>query len=400
MSTNHAPRRYRDVLAVGEFRALLAAQAVSIGGSVVGTLALSALVFARTASPLLAALAFALGFAPALVSGLLFGGIVDRVPARRVAVGCDLLGAGAFLVLAIPGLPVAVLLAVLALTGLAVPLHSGAIATLLPEVLDDGDGFVLGRSLLRLAAQTMQILGFAVGGVVLLLATPRSALLLDAASFLAAALLVRLVVRARPEPTAADRDRWRPGDVRTTLADPTLRRLLAFGTLVPSLAVAPEAVAVPYVAALGAPSGAAGLLLSALPLGTVLGELLAARAAALRAHPGFVRGTAALVFLPQLALLLRPPVAIAALALVVSGMGFAHSLGFDRLLLTAAPPTLRGRTLTAASALLMGGQGLGFALAGAVAEVLGPHRAVGLLALIGLAGVALLAPTSSRTANE
>lgn len=49
---------------------------------------------------------------------------------------------------------------------------------------------------------------------------------------------------------------------------------------------------------------------------------------------------------------------------------------------------------------LIGGQGLGFALAGAVAEVLGPHRAGGLLALIGLAGVALLAPTSSRTANE
>ncbi len=188
-------------------------------------------------------------------------------------------------------------------------------------------------------------------------------------------------------------ERWKPGDITAVLGNPTLRRLLAFATLVPALAVAPDPLAVPYVAALGAPSGAAGLLLCALPAGTVLGEMLGARAGWLRTRPRFIRATASLVFGAQLLLLARPTVPLAGLALLLSGMGFAYVPGQDQLLLAAAPPAVRGRTLTASSALLMGGQGLGFALAGAVAEVLAPHLAVGLLAIVGLAGVAVLAPS-------
>ena len=50
---------YRDALASGELRALLAGQLVSVGGLSIASVALTILVYRRTASPLLASLTFA-----------------------------------------------------------------------------------------------------------------------------------------------------------------------------------------------------------------------------------------------------------------------------------------------------------------------------------------------------
>ena len=60
------------------------------------------LVFERTGSPLLASLTFALGFLPYLVSGALLSAVVDRMPLRRLLVGCDLVCAGLVGVMAAP----------------------------------------------------------------------------------------------------------------------------------------------------------------------------------------------------------------------------------------------------------------------------------------------------------
>ena len=82
--------RYGDALASAEFRALFAAFAISLTGSVVSAVALTVLVYQRTSSPLLASLTFALGFLPYLVSGALLSAVVDRIPLRRLLVACDL----------------------------------------------------------------------------------------------------------------------------------------------------------------------------------------------------------------------------------------------------------------------------------------------------------------------
>ena len=86
--------------------------------------------------------------------------------------------------------------------------------------------------------------------------------MLDCASFLGSALVVRVATRARP-PLRGEAD----GAVRSNvladslagmsavLADRRIRRVLLLGWLVPTCAVAPEALAAPYVADLGLSGG-------------------------------------------------------------------------------------------------------------------------------------------------
>src|SRR5215471_11598858 len=62
---------YRQVLGAGEFRAIFAANIVSMLGTVVAAVALTVLVYQRTGSPALAALVMALAFLPYLPGGLL-----------------------------------------------------------------------------------------------------------------------------------------------------------------------------------------------------------------------------------------------------------------------------------------------------------------------------------------
>ncbi|MEU0067655.1 MFS transporter, partial [Streptomyces albidoflavus] len=158
------PASYRTVLAVPEFRALLLAQTLATCGTVVVQTTLSVLVYARTGSALLASLAFALGFTPYLFGATLLSAVADRCPARDVLVVCQALSCAVAAAMALPGLPVPVLLALVLVLGVAAPVFQGARAAALPDLLPDG-GYPLGRSLLRLVAQSTQVAGFAVGGL-------------------------------------------------------------------------------------------------------------------------------------------------------------------------------------------------------------------------------------------
>src|SRR5258708_30848516 len=104
---------YRDVLAVSEFRVIFVANVVSVLGTVVAAVALTVLVYERTRSPALAALVMALSFLPYLVGGVLLGAAADRLPARRVLVGCDVASAVLVGCMLVPGMPVPGLLALL-----------------------------------------------------------------------------------------------------------------------------------------------------------------------------------------------------------------------------------------------------------------------------------------------
>ena len=62
-------------------------------GDIVAAVALTVLVYQRTASPFLAGVTFTLAFVPYLFSGALLSALVDRVPPRRLMVACDLVSA-------------------------------------------------------------------------------------------------------------------------------------------------------------------------------------------------------------------------------------------------------------------------------------------------------------------
>lgn len=137
---------YRIVLASGEFRAVLGAHVLAMLAVVVTDIALAVLVFQRTGSPLLAAVTFAVGFVPMGIGAIFLGGVGAGRPSRDVLVVCELIAALLVAVMAMPGVPIPLLLALLAVKGIVDPVFSGTRAATLTEVLGD-EGFPLGRSL-------------------------------------------------------------------------------------------------------------------------------------------------------------------------------------------------------------------------------------------------------------
>ena len=385
--------RYRDALAVSEFRAVFLGYLVSMIGDVVAIVALTVLVFQRTGSPLLSALVFTCAFVPFLVGGTLLSGLADRLPPRRLLVTADLVSACLVAIMALPGLPVGALLPLLVAVNLFPAVSAGVRAALLPVILPGGL-YIPGRSLLRLVAQGVQIVGNGVAGLALLLVSARWALALDAVTFVLSAALIRGGLRPRSLPGEAPAQRSLGRDslrgVREVLGDPRIRRVLLLGWLVSTFGVAPEALGVAYVHDSGAAASAVGWWLAMLPTGVVVGELAAVRMLPARWRSRTVRPLAAGCFLPLFVLALHPPLAVALPVLVVSGLGSAYTVGLDLLGLEVTPERLRARMFTVSSAGLMTLQGLGFAAAGALGEIVSPATAIVIAAGCGLATVALL----------
>ncbi|MEV4531280.1 MFS transporter [Streptosporangium sp. NPDC049304] len=198
---------YRELFAVGQFRTLFAAQAASVMGKIMESLALSTLVYARTGSPFLAAIAYLAGFLPQAVGALTLGGLADGLPPRALLVSWDLARAAAVAMLAIGVLPVWGMLALVMTCGLFDAVAGGARQGLLADLLP-GNGYVLGRSALNIAVGAMQITGFALAGTLLAVAGPYAALWSGAVLGVLVALTQWLGLRARP-PRVSGRVVWR-----------------------------------------------------------------------------------------------------------------------------------------------------------------------------------------------
>jgi hypothetical protein len=389
-----APLRltYRSALAAREFRALLAGQLVSVAGLSVASVALTILVYRQTGSPFLASLTFALSFLPYLLGGGLLSAVVDRFRPRGLVAGCD--GASALLVgaIAVPGLPLPTLFALLLGSGTLASISGGARAALVRAAVS-ADAYVPARSLLRIASQLAQIGGNAGGGALLVFLSPSGALLVDAATLVFSAVTVRLAVTDHPntgeqgeQPLLKDSIRG----AREVFRIGELRKLLLIGWIAPMCTVAPEAVAAPYVTGHHGSSAVVGWWLVALPIGLIAGDLAGVRLLTARQQKRLVGPSAAVGFVPYVAFVLDPSIALGMALLVLSGACGVYVLGLDARIRDAAPPDLFARTMTVSWSGQMAVQGLGFALAGAVAQALGAAAAVaiaggfGLLSTVGL----------------
>ncbi|MHB1596848.1 MAG: MFS transporter [Streptosporangiaceae bacterium] len=389
---------YREVLGVPEFRAIFVADVVSMLGNVVAAVALTVLVYQQTRSPALAASVMALSFLPYAIGGLLFGAAADRMRPRRVLVAGDLASGMLIGCMLIPGLPLAGLLLLLLGTGLIAPVYQSARSALLPEILPPGPRYILGRSMMRMVAQSAQIVGYGLGGLLLAVLSARAALAADAASFAASALLLRLGVRSRA-PRAAGRGSMARDSLtglRDVLRHRATRRVLLFTWLVPACAVAPEALAAPYAVHIGQPARAAAFLLIGLPAGVVLADIVTARLLPARWQRR-IMVPAALFSFACLAGLAASPALIPAMALLAAaGLGTAWGAGIDGLLLDAAPAGLRSRALAAMTAGLLFIQGFGFALWGIAGQFAPVTVVIPAAAVLGAVVVLLVRPGRGR----
>jgi MFS family permease len=380
---------YRQVLSNGEFRALYGARVLSDWGDAIARVAISALVLHRSGSAMFAAAVFAVSFLPQVFGQALLAPYADRVSRRTLLVVCDLLRAAfvAVLVLAValdvPLLVLLVLLFVVELVG--APFFAAGYA-LLTELFDDRSVFLRASSLTSLTSQLNQVLGVALGGLVVGFLGAERALWIDAATFIVSAVILSTSVR----PRAAAAALGLPGladlahDVRDGLAhlrqDQSLRALLILAWVMTLVLVAPEAVALPYAASHGADAKVGGVLLAAVPFGAVIGVAVVGRwppvAQVRRMLP-----VASAAPLPLLFLVVDPSWPVAALLFVLSGLcqGFMVPLMATYALL--APDAMRGRLNGLAGSGFALVTALAFLVVGALADLTSESFAVVLAAL-------------------
>jgi MFS family permease len=383
--------RYGDAFAVPEFRVMFAAHVISFLGLIVAEFATTVLVYQRTGSPLLTALVFTLAFAPHLFAGAFLSALVDRVPARRLLVACDLIIAALAAIMAIPGLPVAALLALVFAIGMTGPVLSGTRAATLPEILP-GPAYVPGRSLIRLVAQGGQVAGLGLGGLLLAGVKPQVALLIESAAALVSAALLRWGTTQRKVTGSGGGSLVADsiGGLREVMAVGPLRRILLFGWIVSALSVAPEALANPYAHEQGFGTAKLGLMMAALPLGCLLGEFVAMKSLTPGRQIKLITPLAVCALAPLTLFALEPGFLAVMAIFLVSGSGVAYHLGQDHLVLKIAPEHLLSRALALQSAGLMFWQGVGFALAGAAGQFAAVSAVVAVAAVAGLVAIVLL----------
>lgn len=390
---------YARLFTVPEFRAVFVAHALSLLGVVVSEIALSVLVYDLTRSPLMSALTFGLGFLPYVVGGTLLSGVADRLPARRVLVGCDLVCAACVALMVVPGTGIGALLALRCAVAVVSPVFAGTRMATLSDILGEGDLFVLGRSLLRIVSQGALLAGYGCGGLLLMVVPPRHALLITVGTFLASGLILRFGTRHRPARARAGAALVADSlkGARQTLADRRIRVLLLLFWVPAMFSVVPEALAAPYADELGAGSVGLGLLMCALPVGTIAGELFAGSRLRPATRTRIALPLVFLTLLPYLGYALHPGLVWSLSLLVLGGTGSAYSLGLDQWFVEAVPERLRGRAMTLLTAGLMTIQGVGMALAGVAAEFLGVTATVAWAGALGIVCCLLLAVEARRT---
>jgi MFS family permease len=364
-------RTYRQLFGVPEFGALFGTLSGQVAAGTVAGIGLGTLVYAATDSPLLSALSmFGASFAQ-LVGAATLLSWADRVPPRAALTVLAVFAAVTTAALAVPGLPIAAVFAVVFAQGLAASVGGGVRFGLLAEILP-ADGYILGRSLLNMSTGAMQILGFAAGGALVAAVSPRGALLAGAALQAASALVARFGLTARPA-RATDRPSvrltlhgnrkvWQPG--------------IYIAMWVPNgLIVGCEALFVPY-----SPAAASVLFITA-ALGMLAGDAIAGRFVPPRLRFRLSGPLRWLLAAPYLLFFFDLSLPVAAAVAGVASVGYGATLLLQDRLLATTPEALHGQALGLFGSGLLAMQAVGATLGGLIAQHVPPGDAMGILAV-------------------
>lgn len=402
MATTRERAGFKDVFAIGEFRALWLAYLISVIGDQLALVAVTVLVYDRTRSPLLAALAYSAGFLPWAVGGIALSRLADKYRRRSVMVACDSARVALVAIMAIPGLPLVVMVLLLACVTLLDSPFRAARSAMLPDILT-GDRYVMGTATMQITNRIGRTTGFAVGGAVVAFVGAHNALLIDAGTFALSALVVRLGVRSRPV-HPSERTHEHVPVVKRIFKDPRLRTVMLLGWMVPFYAV-PEGVAAPYAHLLHGGAATTGLVLASGPAGAIVGTLTFSR---LVEPERRLRWMAPMAVCTPAVLCLcfaAPPLAASLIIFAASTAFSAYQLAANAAFVRAVPASWRGQAYGLANGGINVGQSLWFAAAGAAASAVSPAVVIGASGLIGTVVAATLAvawrrlPTSPEAAG-
>src|SRR5690606_5732693 len=334
--------RFSRVAANREFRGLWLAEALSIAGDQLAKVALAILVYQRTASPLWSAVVYAMTFLPALFGGLGLSQLADRFPRRTLLIWCILAQAALVGIMAVPGMPLPVLCALVFFVAmLSAPTNAAQNATA-REAFDDDAEYLRSQDLRGITTNTMMLLGLAGGGLLVTAVGVPWALAIDAATFVLAAVIIHLTVRWRPA-AGSPEDGWFAG-ARITASDPHLRVLFAMALLV-GLTVVPEGLAAPIAAQMDEPDVAVGWLLAADPLGFVIGAFVFSHYASPATRLRLMGPLAVISSAALLGFAVQPPLVVALLLLAASGASGAYILTVAATVNSSVANNVRGSVM-------------------------------------------------------
>lgn len=382
------------ILRQRNFGLLWAAGLISLIGDWVLVVGLPVEVYTRTGSTLATMGMVLASLIPAITLGSIAGVFVDRWDRRRLMIAVNLLLALSLLpLLAVDALGIWLAYVVLVAASCLAQLFEPAEAALLPNLLEGGDelDLVAANSLNQLNNQLARVIGPAIGGVAVAAGGLTLVAVVDAVSFVLAAVLLLAIktTRGRAQMHAAEanvasapveeeaasawarlRREWREG-LTLVVRHPILRALLVFLVITRVGEGLVGTLFVPWATdVLGTDASGYGWILSAQAIGGLAGGLVVGRLGP-RIAPLRLLAAAAITFgLIDLALFTYPafyPVlAPALIGMVIVGVpGAAMGAAFATLQQLHAADSHRGRVVGAMLAVgavgsLVGAVGAGF----------------------------------------
>lgn len=377
---------YRELFRVPEFTSLFVASSAKTAATTVTGLALGTMVYSTTGSPLLSALVM---FGPSLAQlagAFLLLSAADRIPPRMALVWLSLAYTIGSVTQALPGFGVGAVFAVSIALGVLNALGGGVQYGLLNEILPAG-GYMLGRSVVNMSNGLMQVVGFAVGGVLVNVLSPRGTLVTGALLYAAGGCIAYFGLSRR-----APRTGGRPSVAQTWRNNKDLlasapRRYVYLGLCVPNgLVVGCESLFVAY-----SPRHA-GLLFACTAAGMLAGDTLAGRFVSPLWRERLGPWMRLLLGVPYLAFILHPSLAAACAVGAVASVGYSSTLMLQQRLMELTPDELSGHALGLHASGMLAMQGVGAALAGTITGWTSPAAAITAMAAMSVVVTLALAP--------
>lgn len=353
-------------------------------------LALLAVVYERTESLAWVGAATLGRFIPQLMFSPYGGVVAERFERVRVMVGRDLIAAaaqGGLALLVLGEAPTAAIIALAAVTSVAMTPYEPAVAAITPQIVE-ADDLAAANSIRGIIENVVQVAAPALGALLLFIMPAWSVFALDGATYLVSALVVsRMSTRSRPVDVT---DGGRAGPLRQMLVGLSeIARSRAVALLVALSVLASMVYGMDTVLFVGASEERLGLGpdgFGVLLTGLAAGGLLAA--AAVNRLAGSPRLAAVLTLamllycLPNVVLAITESPVVAGAAQVARGAG---TLIVDVLAVTAlqraVAPDVTARVFGVFWALIVGAIAFGALVAPPVVAVLGLETAIVVLAL-------------------
>jgi MFS family permease len=318
--------RYRDALRHRDLRLLVASFLVDQVGSWSYLVVISVYVFDRTHSTQWLAALGVCRWGPGLLLAAYGGVLADRYERVTVlvvsALASTALMTGMAVVVAVDA-PVGLVLALTVLAAVALVPYQPAAGALTPEVVGEKD-LAAANAMFSALENLVVVAGPAIGGLLLLTGRPVIGVVINAASFAAAAAIIsRLRVRSRGGASAGDGGSWRQwvAGAKALGAQPVALALVLFAALDSAVYGASTVLYVPLSIRLGTGPNGYSYLLAGGALGGVLGAGLANRLSSGSRLAPVIMGSLCLQALPFLATVPVHSAALAGALQVASGVG-------------------------------------------------------------------------------